>query len=573
MAEGKPATGIPSEGEMDTAHDDILGEGGGKHHWKQSTITNPSLDERGGIFFAAIEMTRMPMILTDPRQDDNPIVFANNAFLDLTGYDLDEIIGRNCRFLQGAQTDREVVSELRNAVAARQAISLEILNYTRDGTPFWNGVFIGPVYDQDGELLYFFASQLDVTARKEAEASQFQSQKMESVGQLTAGLAHDFNNLLQVMSGSLEMMASRREDEKSFNRYHLAASQAAERGTKLTAQLLSFARRSRLEPRRIELTSLISSVAELLDSTVGSRAELQLNLRRRLPEVEADPHHLEMALINVIVNARDAVATGGVITIATGLEEIDPSHSVKGLSDGPYVVLSVSDDGAGMSLETLRRASEPFFTTKQKGAGTGLGLATAHGFALQSRGALSIESVEGQGTVVKFFFPVAADEDRTLSLEPDQNGFKAEEVDGASSKTILVVEDEVAIADLAEVILSEAGYHVRVAHDFEQGLAAFDELMSAGGVALVFSDVVMPGLHNGLALAQEVRARSADVPVLLATGYNDEMALQGPQPEALDVLGKPYRRNELVARVQAAIRRGGRDRQSHQTSDFGHAQE
>lgn len=567
----KDATGVPSLGEMASPNDDILGKGGGQHHWKQSVITNPSLDERGGVFFAAIEMTRMPMILTDPAQDDNPIVFANNAFLDLTGYDLSDIIGHNCRFLQGAQTDRETVRQLRESIAARQAISIEILNYRRDGTPFWNGVFIGPVYDQHGELLYFFASQLDVSARKEAEATRFQSQKMESIGQLTAGLAHDFNNLLQVLSGSLDMMASRRDDEKIFNRYHSAAAQAAERGTKLTAQLLSFARRSRLEPRRVELTDLVNSIAELLDSTVGSRAELQLNLRRRLPEIEADPDHLEMALINVIVNARDAVDAGGNITVSTGTATVDGDHPVPGLSDGQYVVLKVHDDGAGMSKETLKRAVEPFFTTKPKGAGTGLGLATAHGFALQSRGALKIESSIGEGTCVQFFFPIPQDEDRTLAMEPDTSGFQPDEVDRQSTRTVLVVEDEALVAELAEAALLEAGYHVRVAHDYEQGLAAFEQLHADGGVALVFSDVVMPGVHNGLALAQEVRKRAPDVPVLLTTGYNDEMSLQGPQPEALDVIGKPYRRQELIARVQAAIRRGGRDRQSHQTSDFGHA--
>lgn len=572
MEEDKAATGTPSRGEMDTPHDNILGSQSGQHHWKQSVITNPSLDERGSVFFAAIEMTRMPMILTDPAQDDNPIVFANNAFLDLTGYDLDEVVGRNCRFLQGAQTDREVVRQLREAVAARHAISIEILNYRRDGSPFWNGVFIGPVYDEHGELLYFFASQLDVTARREAEATRFQSQKMESIGQLTAGLAHDFNNLLQVLGGSLDMMAARRDDDRTFRRYHAAATQAAERGTKLTAQLLSFARRSRLEPRRIELTGLISSIAELLDSTVGSRADLQLNLRRRLPEIEADPNHLEMALINVIVNARDAVAAGGVITVSTGTETVDAEHPVPGLDHGQYVVMRVDDDGTGMSQDTLQRAIEPFFTTKPKGAGTGLGLATAHGFAQQSRGALKIDSVEGQGTSVRFFFPIPVDDDRQMALEPDTGGFRPDEVDRQSSKTILVVEDEPMIADIAEATLREAGYHVRVAHDYDQGLAAFEELTANGGVALVFSDVVMPGTHNGLALAQEVRARAPEVPVLLTTGYNDEMALQGPQPEALDVLGKPYRRSELVARVQAAIRRGGRDHQSHQTSDFGHAQ-
>ncbi|PZU13183.1 MAG: hybrid sensor histidine kinase/response regulator [Sphingobium sp.] len=557
---------------MDSPSDDILGTRGGQHHWKQSRITDPSLDDRGSVFFAALEMTRMPMILTDPNRDDNPIVFANNAFLDLTGYDLEEIIGHNCRFLQGAQTDRETVAQLRESVAAHRAISLEILNYKKNGQPFWNAVFIGPVYGEDGGLLYFFASQLDVTARKEAEATRFQSQKMESIGQLTAGLAHDFNNLLQVLSGSLDMMTLRREDEKSFKRYHLAATQAAERGTKLTAQLLSFARRSRLEPRRVDLSGLINSIAELLDSTVGSRAQLQLNLRRRLPEIEADPQHLEMALINVVVNARDAVSTGGAITISTGQEVVGAANAVPGLPDGEYIVMKVEDDGVGMPPQTLQRAVEPFFTTKAKGAGTGLGLATAHGFALQSRGALRIDSNEGEGTSVQFFFPIPVDDDRTLALEPDKDGFRPEEVDRESPKTVLVVEDEVVIAELAETTLTEAGYHVRLAHDYEQGLAVFQELMAGGGVALVFSDVLMPGTRNGLALAQDIRRIAPEVPVLLTTGYNDEMALQGPQPEALDVLGKPYRRTELIARVQAAIRRGGRNKRSHQTSDFGHAQ-
>jgi PAS domain S-box-containing protein len=248
------AHGVPADGTLDQPHEGLLGRPG-ERHWKQSTITNPSLDERGGIFFAAIEMTRMPMILTDPRQTDNPVVFANNAFLDLTGYELEEIIGRNCRFLQGAQTDRAMVGQLRDAIAERRAVSAEILNYRRDGSPFWNGVFIGPVYDDQGEILYFFASQLDISQRKEAEASALQGQKMEAIGQLTAGLAHDFNNLLQVVSGSLEVMALKRDDEKAFKRYHDAAVAATQRGAKLTGQLLSFARRSRLEPRRVELSA------------------------------------------------------------------------------------------------------------------------------------------------------------------------------------------------------------------------------------------------------------------------------------------------------------------------------
>ena len=562
------ARGVPAHGAFDELHDGLLGRPG-ERHWQQSTITDPSLEHRGSVFFAAIEMTRMPIILTDPRQADNPIVFANNAFLDLTGYDLEEVLGRNCRLLQGAQTDRAVVDQLRTAIAERRAVSVELLNYRRDGSPFWNGVFIGPVYDEAGELLFFFASQLDVSPRREAEAHALQSQKMEAIGQLTAGLAHDFNNLLQVVHGSLELMAVKREDERAFKRYHEAAMTAAQRGTKLTAQLLSFARRSRLEPRRIEISSLISSVVELLESTVGSRADLQLNLRRRLPDIEVDPIHFETALINVVTNARDAIEAGGTITIATSLKAVS-ADEVPGLDAGDHVLLDVSDDGHGMPRAVLDRALEPFFTTKPKGAGTGLGLAMAQGFAQQSHGVLTITSSEGEGTAVRFFFPVARDEDRARALEPDITAFRPEEVDAAHPPLILVVEDEEAIAFLAEETLHDAGYRVVTAGDADEALRRFDELEKSGGVDLVFSDVVMPGIRNGLALAHELRLRNPDVPILLTTGYNDEMSIDGPQPEALDVLGKPYRRRELVERVQAALRRREHTRKPHQRSDFGH---
>jgi len=562
------ARGVPAHGAFDELHDGLLGRPG-ERHWQQSTITDPSLEHRGGVFFAAIEMTRMPIILTDPRQADNPIVFANNAFLDLTGYGLEEVLGRNCRLLQGAQTDRAVVDQLRTAIAERRAVSVELLNYRRDGSPFWNGVFIGPVYDEAGELLFFFASQLDVSPRREAEAHALQSQKMEAIGQLTAGLAHDFNNLLQVVHGSLELMAVKREDERAFKRYHEAAMTAAQRGTKLTAQLLSFARRSRLEPRRIEISSLISSVVELLESTVGSLADLQLNLRRRLPDIEVDPIHFETALINVVTNARDAIEAGGTITIATSLRAVS-ADEVPGLDAGDHVLLEVSDDGHGMPRAVLDRALEPFFTTKPKGAGTGLGLAMAQGFAQQSHGVLTITSSEGEGTAVRFFFPIARDEDRARALEPDITAFRPEEVDAVHPPLILVVEDEEAIAFLAEETLHEAGYRVVTAGDADEALRRFDELEKSGGVDLVFSDVVMPGIRNGLALAHELRLRNPDVPILLTTGYNDEMSIDGPQPEALDVLGKPYRRRELVERVQAALRRREHTGKPHQRSDFGH---
>lgn len=561
------STGVPAAGSMDSGAMEPLGRAGLKH-WQQSTITQPGLGDRGNVFFAAIEMTRMPMILTDPRQADNPIVFANNAFLDLTGYEEAEVLNRNCRFLQGPGTDRETVAALRQAVVRREAISVEIRNYRRDGSPFWNGVFIGPVYDQDGELLYFFASQLDVSKRRDTEQSFRQAQKMESIGQLTAGLAHDFNNLLHVIQASLERLGKRRDDEQAFARSLSLATQAAERGAKLTSQLLAFARRSRLEPKPIELSGLINSISELLDASAGSRVHLQLNLRRRLPEIMVDPVHLEMALMNVVINARDASPPESAITISSAHEQV-PAGRLPDLEAGDYVVLSVADEGSGMPDHVRTRATEPFFSTKRPGEGTGLGLAMAQGFVQQSGGRLDIDSEVDRGTTVRMYFPVA----RVRPSEgADELGFRPTLVDPKTAPTILVVDDSHEITQIAEETLAETGYRVIVAHSGEEALLRFEEA-GPDGIALVFSDVVMPGGMNGLMFAEEVRSRSPATPILMTTGYNDEMSLAGPNAPSMDVLGKPYRRTELVDRVQAALRRGVRTGPGRQTSEFGVAEE
>ncbi|ACL61020.1 PAS/PAC sensor hybrid histidine kinase [Methylobacterium nodulans ORS 2060] len=557
---------------MDTGGLEPLGRPG-LHHWRQSTITDPSLDERGNIFFAAVEMTRMPMILADPRQDDTPIVFANNAFLDLTGYEESEVLGRNCRFLQGSGTDPEHVAKLREAVHERKPIAIEILNYRRDGTPFWNAVFMGPVHDPAGEVIYFFASQLDVTQRREAEQQFRQAQKMEAIGQLTAGLAHDFNNLLHVITGSLERLAAKRHDDRAFERYMAAATAAAERGAKLTHQLLAFARRGRLEPKGTDLSELVNSIAELLETSVGDKATLHLNLQRRLPLVKVDATHLEMALLNVVVNARDASPVGGAITITTREIHLNGNAAARHLKPGHYVLLCITDEGTGMASHIAARATEPFFTTKARGEGTGLGLAMAHGFVQQSGGRLEIESAVGRGTTIRMLFPRYEPEAERTDQGGDATGYQARPLDASTAPPlILVVDDSREAAAMAGEALQEVGYRVVIAHSAEEALRRFDEAAASGDAfRLVFSDVIMPGGTNGIVLAEQVRSRDPGVPILLTTGYNDEMAIDTPQPQAMDVLGKPYRRSELIDRVQAALRRGARTGPERQKSDFGHA--
>ncbi|MDR5808851.1 PAS domain-containing protein [Caballeronia sp. LZ019] len=405
---GGQSVGIPAAGELDN-HSFTPTGASDRQHWQAGYVSNPGLDDRSGVFFAAVEMTRMPMVVTDPRLPDNPIVFVNGAFLDLTQCTEDEVIGRNCRILQGKDTDPETVDEIREGLREQRAVAVEILNYKADGTPFWNALFLGPIFDKDNNLVHFFASQMDITRRRVSEQAFRQAQKMESIGQLTAGLAHDFNNLLQVVTGNLELAKRRIEGHGDALLETLIdnAKGAAERGGRLTQQLLTFARKQQLAPKSVNLNTLVLEFSDMLASTLGRHIDLRLDLKPGLPVTMLDPEHLEMALLNILINARDAMPHGGKATVATSIMSLGTGSAERHLPAGRYVILCVHDEGTGMDAETLRRAAEPFFTTK--GPGTGLGLAMVHGFMQQSNGRLEIESTVGKGSIVKMIFPLAAD--------------------------------------------------------------------------------------------------------------------------------------------------------------------
>ncbi|MBN8909301.1 MAG: PAS domain-containing protein, partial [Rhodospirillales bacterium] len=358
--------------------------------------------------------TRMPMLVTDPRQSDNPIVFANRAFIAMTGYTQDEIVGHNCRFLQGPATDRQTVQAIRQAIEERREISLEILNYRKDGSTFWNALFISPVYNRRDELVCFFASQLDVSRRGDAEEGLAQAQKMEALGQLTGGIAHDFNNLLQVMSGHLDLMGARARLNKlgpeDLARGIGSIRSAVTKASTLTQQLLAFSRKQKLRGRTINLNTLATGMTALVQRTPGEQVQLEFDLAPDLPNCELDTTQVEVALLNVLVNARDAMPEGGRIRIETRAVEAasegdDCGELPAGLRPGAYAALSVTDTGTGIAPEIIARVMDPFFTTKDEGKGTGLGLSMVYGFAKQSGGTATVSSEQGQGTTVRMFFP------------------------------------------------------------------------------------------------------------------------------------------------------------------------
>jgi len=348
------------------------------------------------VFETAVHRTRMAMALSDPNLPDCPLVYVNPAFIKLTGYSPDAALGRNCRFLQGPDTYPTAIKRIRQAIRERHAIDEEIYNYRRDGSGFWNALFISPVFDDDGRLIYFFASQIDVSARK--EALRRQSQRMESMGALASGVAHEFNNLLTVIMGSLERAAVHAADDNQ-RRYLERADWGAKRAGQLANELLSLARRRVNEERTLDLNQVLRD----FEDTLAQDVQVSLDLAPAPVLVRLDPSQLELVLLNLVRNAADAMPGGGQVSIATRV--LSASEASSALNGREAVELVVADTGQGMPPEIIERATELFFTTKAAGKGTGLGLFLALEFVDRSGGRLTIDSEVGRGTRMRLAFP------------------------------------------------------------------------------------------------------------------------------------------------------------------------
>ena len=782
-------------------------------HRNERHVHAPSGAERTSaagtdLLFTAAEKTRMPQIITDPNLPDNPIVFANRAFQEMCGYDARELLGRNCRFLQGSGTDPADVTKVRDAVAARRDVVVELVNYHRDGTPFRNELYISPVFDADGGLRYFFASQLDVTrfrteeerlaenearyqalfeavdagfcvvemrfdagdravdyrfvelnpaferhtglhdaagrwvselvpdlerswfeaygevaltgvpkrfesaavslgrwfdvqalrigeparrqvailfndvtdrrnledhlamaARERAEerdtlwrasrdlfvvcgydglyravnpawtetlgwssdelvGGRFdalvhpedretterafervvttgelddidlrlkardgsyrwiswnvvprddhfyasgrdvterraleeqlrQSQKLEAVGQLTGGVAHDFNNLLTVIKSSTDLL--RRPDlaPERRDRYVGAISDTVERAAKLTGQLLAFARRQALKPEVFDVGRGVASVSEMVGTLTGSRITVTTTIEpfrdaqgREMPcLVDADPSQFDTALVNMVVNARDAMNGEGRLDIRVGPANRIPAVRSHVAVPGDYVAVSIADTGAGIDADVLDRIFEPFFTTKGVGQGTGLGLSQVFGFAKQSGGEVLVRSERGRGTTFTMYLPRARGQ---VAHVPDEREPAA--LAEGHGTCVLVVEDNPDVGAFANQALAELGYETVWATDAEKALAEIERVPFRFEV--VFSDVVMPGM-NGIALAREIRRRYPRLPVVLTSGYSDVLADEGSH--GFELLRKPYSVADLSRVLRLAVEKAAWD--------------
>ncbi|MDO8397943.1 MAG: response regulator [Bradyrhizobium sp.] len=384
----------------------------------------------------------------------------------------------------------------------------------------------------------------DVTQQRKVEAQLRQSLRLEAVGQMTGGIAHDFNNLLTIIIGNAELIEE--SSDPALRALAEVARKAAERGAELTGRLLAFSRQQPLDPKAIDINLLISKMDGLIRRAIGGQLEIKTVLPANLWHVFVDPAQLENALLNLAINARDAMPDGGRLTIETSNIRMDEAAVAdRGLAPGDYLLVTVSDTGTGMDRDTLARAFEPFFTTKEVGKGSGLGLSMVYGFVAQSRGHVRIHSAPGQGTSVRIYLPRAADE---IALA------RPEIRDGSlprGSEKILLVDDDAMVREMVVMQLQNLGYRVVSAVN---GSQALDLLKREGGFDLLFTDVVMPGGLNGRQLAGEARKLSPGLRVILSSGYADTaVPHQGGLDQGVHLLNKPYRRSDLAKKVREAL--------------------
>ena len=477
---------------------------------------------------------------------------ANPAAERLFQYDEAEFQGRNVSFLMPepyrTEHDGYLARYLKTGQRRIIGIGREVTGQRKDGTTFPMHLSVSE-FEADGAT-YFTGIIRDLTASKRAEEALRQSHKMDALGQLTGGVAHDFNNLLTVIIGNAELLEMRLQDAR-LREILAEAKEAAEVGARLTNRLLAFARRSPLAPKVLDLNAMVVSLTEMLHRTLGEQVGLSTALAPRLWPVRTDISEFESVIVNLAVNARDAMPGGGKLILETENLEVDALYAAveDALTPGEYVRLSVSDTGTGMPPEVRARVFEPFFTTKEAGRGTGMGLSMVYGFVKQSGGHVTVYSEVGKGTTLNIYLPRYRG-DETPAMPASKASGPAE----ATGETVLVVEDDTRVRRLALTQLQELGYRVLEAGSGAEAIAILEE---GAPVDLVLSDLVMPGGMSGIDVCRQVRRRWPGTRCLLTSGYAEAL-VDGADLESgwLALLRKPYRMEDLARAIRAALDAG-----------------
>ncbi len=502
---------------------------------------------------AAIEQSGEIIFITDP---EGVIQYVNPAFVSVTGYGRDEVIGKSPRILKSGLQDEEFYRELWRTITSGKTWKGRLVNKCRDGTLVTEDTTISPVRDAAGNIVNFVAIKRDITEhlRSQEEKATLedhlrQAQKVEAIGRLAGGLAHDFNNMLSIILSYGESVLDKLNIGDPLRDEVKEILKAGRRSAELTRQILAFSRRQTLQPEVLDLNALVTNLQNMLHRLIGEDIEVILLLSEDLGRVLADPAQIEQVIVNLALNARDAMAQGGKLILKTANAELDDEYCKHhmGATPGSYVTMTVTDTGCGMDRQTVSQIFEPFFTTKEKGKGTGLGLSTVYGIIKQSGGNLWARSEPGQGTTISIYLP------RTMAEPEKKEDFSGREDLRGGREHILVIEDEEALRDLVEKMLSSLGYQVSVAPDGETALMMVEE--KGLRADLILTDVIMTGM-SGSELIERLRITRPDLKVIYMSGYTD---IAMDQHELLDsgalFLQKPFNLRNLSVKVRESLRR------------------
>ena len=474
------------------------------------------------------------------------ITYVNRAYEEWFKVPLAEIFGKRIRDIVEPE-DYKIIKPRVDRVLNGETVQYQV-QVERDDKHYELDCCYMPHLDKNGVTQGFFSVLQDMTDHKQLEAKLRQAQKMEAVGQLTGGVAHDFNNILSVIIGNLQLLERPLSDNEMLQKQLQAGIRAAKRGADLTRRLLAFSRKQVLEPKLLSLNDLVSSLDDLLKRSLGQSVDIATVFAGDLKMTKVDPGQLENAVLNLAINARDAMPDGGKLTIETCNVEFDDAFAAQHpeIRQGSYVMLAVSDTGTGMPTHIAQQAFEPFFTTKEVGKGSGLGLSMVYGFVDQSGGHARIYSEEGEGTSIKLYFPVCTDDSDAATARTGQLA----QIPGGC-ECILVVEDDPDVREIAVTVLEQLGYRVLQAQDGPSALAVIENHRT---VDLLFTDVMMPGGIKGPVLAQQAREKLPDLKVLFTSGFAESAVMhRGSVVSQHQIISKPYNNDELATKVRVIL--------------------
>jgi PAS domain S-box-containing protein len=491
------------------------------------------------------------LVISNATISDYPITFVNTSFEQLTGYNSSEVVGRNCRFLQGPDTDLETVQRIREALDTNSFCEVDLVNYKKNGESFWNHLTLFPFFNGQGELTRYVGVLSDISDRQRLESQLAQSQKLEAIGTLAGGIAHDFNNLLLVIQGYASILSASSHDEQQ----HLAATrieEAVHRGARLTRQLLAYSRQQIHRPQPLNLNQAVRESLDLLEPLLRSNVTLKTSLHSSMGLAMLDTSQIQQCLFNLVANAAEAMSEGGTIQLRSRMINPAQARALRFETDAAtsYAVLEVSDDGAGMDEPTRRRVFEPFFTTKS--SGTGLGLASVYGIVRQSHGHVTVESELGVGTTFHLYFPAVELVPENAKVgAPRVNPAESGDIDVFGTETILIVENVEEARHLLVTALRAHGFTVLHASN---GPDALDIARNTEReIDVLLADVIMPGM-NGRELANQLLADRPDLKVIFTSGFSAGLLRQKAYADDdFVVIEKPYRTLEVARTIRQLL--------------------